>query len=228
VQKHYILFSILAITSLFYSCDFQHEQVKTKSSEGTEEEVYSIDKDSKLKDGQYKKYYPSGKLAVEATYKNDTIVGLRTFYYENGKPQITESHDDHGNFSGDYFTYYENGNKELIGKYEDNMMTGQWKRYYDTGELMEVVMFKENAENGPFVEYYKNGKLKAEGNYLLGNHEHGELKLYNEDGLLEKKMECKHGICRTIWTKDKGNLPDDPNYFKDLDLVLHPQHDSDE
>ena len=147
--------------------------------------------------------YPSGKLAVEATYKNDTIVGLRTFYYENG-------------------------NKELIGKYEDNMMTGQWKRYYDTGELMEVVMFKENAENGPFVEYYKNGKLKAEGNYLLGNHEHGELKLYNEDGLLGKKMECKHCICRTIWTKDKGNLPDDPNYFKDLDLVLHPQHDSDE
>ena len=36
--------------------------------------------------------------------------------------------------------------------------------------------------------------------YLDGDNEHGELKLFDEQGVLTKKMNCDKGICRTSWT----------------------------
>ena len=61
--------------------------------------------------------------------------------------------------------------------------------------------FVNNDENGPFREYYKNGNIKAEGTYINGPNEQGELKEYNEDGELIKIMSCTNGICNTIWVK---------------------------
>ena len=81
-------------------------------------------------------------------------------------------------------------------------MTGKWKKYYESGALFEEVTFSDNKENGPFIEYYENGNLKAEGEYLEGDNEHGLLSLYNEKGELERKMECQKGICKTIWKAD--------------------------
>lgn len=70
---------------------------------------------------------------------------------------------------------------------------------------MEEVMFADNEENGPFTEYHKNGSLKAEGNYLNGDNEHGLLKLYNEEGELVRKMQCDSGICQTTWVSPDLN-----------------------
>ena len=78
-------------------------------------------------------------------------------------------------------------------------MTGKWKGYYDNGALKEEVIFVNNQENGPFIEYYPNGKLKAEGTYLEGDYEQGELKLYNESGELIRRMNCEKGVCKTVW-----------------------------
>lgn len=80
-------------------------------------------------------------------------------------------------------------------------MTGVWKTYYETGELKEEVSFVDNNENGPFKEYHKNGKTKYEGTYKDGDHEEGEMKVYNEDGEIIKKLDCKKGICNTVWIK---------------------------
>jgi len=49
------------------------------------------------------------------------------------------------------------------------------------------------------VEYHPNGSLKAEGQYLNGDFEQGELKLYDETGRLVRIMDCEQGVCRTRW-----------------------------
>ena len=155
------------------------------------------------KNGQYRKYNPNKKLIQEAFYVNDTLHLYRIFYYEaTGDTQIVETLDM-GDYDGPFKSYYENGQLELLGNYINNVASGEWKKYYDTGELMEVVMFANNKENGPFTEYYRNGNIKTEGNYNDGDNEHGELKMYNEDGVLIRIMDCKNGICKTTWKAKK-------------------------
>lgn len=119
-------------------------------------------------------------------------------YNEKGDTQIVENYKE-GAFEGVYKAFHENGKVKLAGQYVNNEMTGTWKGFYENGALKEEVQFKDNAENGPFVEYYENSKLKAEGAYLDGDYEHGELKLYNENGELTRRMQCDKGICKTVW-----------------------------
>jgi antitoxin component YwqK of YwqJK toxin-antitoxin module len=152
------------------------------------------------KEGLYVKIDPKGNKVEEAQYKNDTLDGWRILYGERGDTQTVENYRM-GAFDGEIKVFYDNGKLKLLGYYENNEMTGKWKGYYDNGALKEEVTFADNAENGPFVEYYNNGKIKAEGAYLNGDSEHGELKEYNDAGILIKRKQCSNGICKTVWEK---------------------------
>ncbi len=59
-----------------------------------------------------------------------------------------------------------------------------------------------SEEMGPFTEYYANGKIQAEGTYLHGPNEDGQLKLFDESGELYKIMLCDSGKCITTWQKE--------------------------
>jgi antitoxin component YwqK of YwqJK toxin-antitoxin module len=157
--------------------------------------------DDFAKHGLYEKRDADGKLIETAFYENDTLNGPRVVFFETGDTQIVETYQM-GIFEGPYRLYHENGAIELTGDYINNEMKGLWTRFYDNGAVMEKVQFENNEENGPFVEYYANGNLKAEGAYLNGDNEHGELKLYNEAGELIRVMNCDNGICRTQWKAD--------------------------
>jgi antitoxin component YwqK of YwqJK toxin-antitoxin module len=151
-----------------------------------------------VREGRYQRIGPVGIVEEEAFYVADTLHGARILFYSSGDTLSIE-HYQRGDFEGPYRQYYENGQLQLAGQYEANKATGKWYQYYDSGELMEIVTFEDNVENGPFVEYFRNGNLKAEGSYLDGDNEHGLLKLYDETGMLIRKMECEQGVCRTIW-----------------------------
>jgi len=181
-------------------CKSKVEQVENIDSYGYTER-YQRSKEDFAKQGLYQKFDEQGQLIEEAMYLDDTLNGLRVLYYETGDTQIVETYQG-GIFEGPYRLYYESGQLNLSGGYVANEMTGDWSRYYENGQLMERVRFESNAENGPFIEYYENGNLKAEGAYLNGDNEHGLLKLYDEQGELKRKMNCEHGICRTIWKRE--------------------------
>ena len=177
------------------------ETIEVKNENGVVVEVYTRNKKDFAKEGIYKTFDEEGKLTEEAFYKNDTLNGLRKIFFENGNVAAEEIYAN-GLFEGVYKGYYQDGKPELEGNYVKNEMVGVWKRFYPTGQLMEEVMFSSNNENGPFVEYYENGNLKAEGNYKNGDSEDGELKLYDEMGVLERKMNCTAGRCVTTWRSE--------------------------
>jgi len=154
-----------------------------------------------VRHGRYEMYNEAGQLIEEAHYRNDSLHGVRVLYYADGDTQIVE-HYRRGDFVGLFRAYYEDGQLEAQGQYVDNQMKGEWRRFYRNGQLMEVVTFEENRENGPFIEYHSNGNLKAEGQYLKGDNEHGLLKIYDKSGELKRKMQCEHGVCRTVWQRD--------------------------
>jgi antitoxin component YwqK of YwqJK toxin-antitoxin module len=163
---------------------------------------YSRKKADYAKQGLFLRKDSLGRILEAAHYVNDTLHGNRIIFYpETGKRQIVENYTK-GNFNGLYQMFHPNGKLEQEGHYINNVMDSIWVRYYDTGQLREEVMFRDNEENGPFKEYHLNGNIKAEGTYRDGDNEHGLLKLFDENGELVKTMNCKNGICKTIWKKE--------------------------
>ncbi|MEM1122384.1 MAG: hypothetical protein AAGJ18_18195, partial [Bacteroidota bacterium] len=185
------------------ACSSNIKTIEVQNDAGVIIERYEQNVKTEQKEGKSEFFTDEGELLETAFYENGELNGKRILYHENGEIQAIEQYVN-GEFSDIYQAFYENKQLELEGKYINGQMEGEWKRYYDSGELMEVVTFAANEENGPFVEYYKNGKMKAAGAYLDGDNEHGELKLFDENGELTKKMNCEKGICRTIWTKEEG------------------------
>lgn len=161
-------------------------------------ETYLIDKKTKLKEGKYQSFDTLGNMVTEAIYHQDSLHGVRKVFFSDGTPQVIENYQ-HGLLHGKYTTFYENGDTSLTGAYIAGKMEGEWRGYYNNGQLKEIVQFEGSNENGPFVEYHANGQLKAKGNYLDGDQEDGLLELYDENGTLERKMQCDKGRCSTIW-----------------------------
>ena len=145
---------------------------------------------------------PDGVIVEAAQYHSDTLNGLRIIFNDSGDTSIVEQYDM-GKFVGEYRLYHDNGVLKQRGSYVDNQMTGDWETYYDNAQLKERVRFAENMENGPFIEYHPNGKLAAEGAYIDGDYEHGELKIYNENGELQRTMMCDRGRCTTTWKAEE-------------------------
>ena len=203
MMKNIIYFFVLGI--ILTACSSKTKTIEVQNEAGVIIERYVQNVATTQKEGKSELFDDNGQLLETAFYENGQLQGERTLYHENGAIQAIEFYEN-DIFTGNFQAFYENKQLELTGKYINGQMDGEWKRYYDSGELMEIVTFVENEENGPFIEYYKNGKTKAAGNYLAGDNEHGELKLFDENGELIKKMNCNKGLCQTSWTKEENEL----------------------
>lgn len=199
------IFILILFTGLWLSCSTGLEKVSITNEAGTLIEEYMITKDS-LKSGLAKVFDSDGKLFETANYENGVLQGIRTIYYPSGKKEIEENYID-GMLEGTYNSYYENGVVKQSTVYKQNEVEGKFDSYYENGQLKESVSYADNQENGPFVEYYENGKKKWEGNYLNGDNEFGLLVQYDSLENVLKKMMCDSlGMCRTIWTPEKGDI----------------------
>jgi len=188
-----------AVLLILTSCEQKLEMVENKNEEQQYIETYTIVKGGNTKQGPYVKKTLDGKLLEESTYENGMLEGKQKLYNKN--VLYSTSIYQKGKLDGLYQTFYEGGQINVEGEYVQDVMSGKWKRYYPSGDLMEVVNFENNEENGPFVEFYPNGNIKAEGSYLNGDNEHGELFLYDINGILIKKMNCVEARCSTTWVK---------------------------
>ena len=192
-----IAFCLLSLTALLLSACNNHELVEEYSEHGVLLERYYISPKDSLRQGDYELFDSDGHRIETAHYEDGQLEGMRTIYYANGNVQAMDTHVD-GSFNGPAKRYYPDGTLKVSGQYVNGEASGQWEGYHPTGELKERVTFAGNEENGPFTEYHTNGNLAAEGTYLNGDKEQGELRLYDENGELLRLMHCEAGICRTV------------------------------
>ena len=209
-----ILLYFFLVVSVASGCS-DVESVENKDDNGVLLEKYERKKDNLAKHGKYTAFHSNGQVFEERFYQNDLLEGESRIYYENGKLDYIENHVK-GEYVGMYKKYYENGQLSNEGQYVDNQMNGLWKRWYDNGQLREEVPFVGNEENGHFKEYHENGKIKTEGAYINGDHEQGELRIYDINGTLTEKMICEYGVCGTTWRKEEGDLEIDLERIKKL------------
>ena len=191
----YILFITLVFT--FIGCGLKH--VETKFPNGKIKEVYTLNKNGE-KEGKFQEYYEDGKIKEEAFFKNGKYSGIRTLFFQNGKPEIEENYTDGGLLNGAYKAYYDNGQVKVEKNYTQNVLTGPVKVYYESGKIKEEVMMSDNNENGPFTEYYEKGQIHWKGTYLNGDNEFGLLEEWDSLGTMIKRMKCDSmAVCRTFW-----------------------------
>ena len=166
---------------------------------------YTVDPETKEKQGESREYAPSGALLVEENYAAGALNGTRKVYNIDGSIATQENYVA-GELEGPYSSYDSLGRLSMAGEFDGGVMAGKWHGYYEDGALKEEVTFAENAEQGPFREWYPDGTPKASGSYLDGDQEHGTLHLYAETGELERVMNCDRGRCQTFWTPDSTGV----------------------
>lgn len=112
------------------------------------------------KEGLWKRYYPSGSLRNEITYRGDSPFGAYTIYYPNG--QIEEKSTWHRNKNvGDFVRFYEDGTPQQEFYFADNgKRNGVQRYYYENGQLALEVNIINGKEDGEMRRYTPEGKLK--------------------------------------------------------------------
>lgn len=196
--------SLLLLFFSIWSCGSNLETISETTELGYTE-TYQRNKTNFAREGWAQTTDQNGLLMEKAHYLHDTLDGLRILFYENGDTNIIETYSG-GEFEGSYQLFYEGGQVKQSGQYTANEMSGNWSQYYENGQVKEIVHFKHNQEDGPFIEYHSNGKISTEGHYADGDNEQGELKIYNEEGILSRIMECDRGRCTTTWSLENEQL----------------------
>ena len=199
-MKPHQLPGIILLLASCMACS-RTEQLEEKDPDLGTISTFTIDKKTGLKDGPYTKMDTAGVLMEKGFMKAGIQEGFRELYYPDGQVKIRERYKA-GTLDDLYEYFHPNGQIELEGYYIHGAMYGQWRKYLSTGQLVEEVTMINNEEMGPFREYHPNGRLQAEGAYLNGPNEHGRLRLYDEQGQLQKEMDCRKGRCYTLWEKE--------------------------
>ena len=112
------------------------------------------------------------------------FVSFYSFGYqidENFTGQVIKKYKN-GKLNGEFKEFFENGSLFQIGTFKNGDMKNI-KVFYENGNLK----FEQNLKNkkGKYRGYYPNGQLEAEGEVFQGD-EIGLWKYYNEEGNLLK------------------------------------------
>jgi antitoxin component YwqK of YwqJK toxin-antitoxin module len=141
-KKAVIVFLLFVLCGYCFGCGSKHKTKEEHSPDGKLKAIYSYN-DEGILDGVTKRYYPSGKLKGEETYKNNAKEGIYKEYYESGKLRRETN-------------------------YKDGKLDGIVKEYYENGKVMVEGISKNDALEGIYKEYYESGKLRRETNYKEG------------------------------------------------------------
>lgn len=161
-----------------------------------------------------KRYYATGQLRLEGSYRKGAMQGLWKYYNRFGR---------------------------LLGehRYEDGQLQGESKEYFPSGETKYILHYKDNDLHGYFQEFYRNGAVRQEGWFQKGNREQQWL-TYFRDGTRESDSYylldeltgpyytyALDGKIYSVNTYDKDGLTDMQDYdSKGTMLTTRATHDA--
>jgi len=192
---------------------------------------------NRLKQGEWKEFYPNGAIKSEKTFKDDLIHGyykeydnrgklVLTMLYENGaivkslvedEPdvEIVNRHDQDGKliYSGPFRNNVPVGTHREFGK--DGKVTNAFI-YNDNGVLLsEGIVDEAGNRNGKWKDLFPNGKVQAEGQFT-DNRRSGLWKFYNITEKTEQTGSFNNGRPDGLWNwyYDNGAKLKEEEYFQ--------------
>ncbi len=177
--------------------------------------------DSKLKaqayfeggQGNYKEFYPDGKVRSEGLNKDGKSEGQWKYYHENGQLS-SEGNFLEGLRSGAWAFYHENGSLARQGEYTAGKKQGQWVYYHPNGQKSAEGDLQSDVRDGEWSLYYQTGEVKAKGSYDQGDGVYTE---YYPNGKQKSKGKIINGLRegRWIYFDEEGTLDGEANYRMD-------------
>jgi antitoxin component YwqK of YwqJK toxin-antitoxin module len=116
--------------------------------------------------------------------------------HDNGqlKEQFSVLETEDGSFikDGDYKTWYESGQPESAGQFEDGKKGGNWKTWYKNGQMESDLNYVQDTIDGKYIRWYENGQKMSEGT-ANKSIEIGESTVWYENGQMKSKFNYKDG-----------------------------------
>lgn len=168
--------------------------------------IANFDKDDEI-DGTLEYYYDFDRIKEKAPYIHGAKTGKGQIFYETGQLKADYELVD-GEAVNDYIEYYKNGQIKALYQYSDNVLNGAHKSYYIDGQPNEVGFYTNDSLSGDWNGYHQNGEKSYTGSFKSGKRQgkwtylynngnlketyeyndngdiHGEVKYYNEDGIV--------------------------------------------
>ncbi len=214
------------ITLLEYNNDFlvSRERINRLDSKG-------------LKQGEWKEFYPNGRIKTEKTYVDDNLHGyykeydnrgilVLTMLYENGalvKSQVEDQPDIET-----VNKYDQDGKLIFSGPYRSNVPVGIHREFGKDGKVINAIIYNDNGvkisegivdeagnHNGKWKDFYPDGKIQAEGQFT-DNRRSGQWKFYNAAQKVEQTGGYNNGRPDGLWKwyYENGALLREEEYFQ--------------
>lgn len=101
------------------------------------------------KQGEWRWFYPDGKLKEVSNWNNDLA-------------------------EGEAVTYYSNGNKQAIANWQEGRLNGRFRLFDSITEIViEELTYADDTLHGPVNTYYNHGATEMTGAFEKGK-KHGE------------------------------------------------------
>jgi antitoxin component YwqK of YwqJK toxin-antitoxin module len=190
-----------------------------------------------LKQGEWKEFYPNGRIKTEKTYIDDNLHGyykeydnrgilVLTMLYENGaivKSQVEDEPDIET-----VNKYDQDGKLIFSGPYRSNVPVGIHREYGKDGKIINAQIYNDNGvkisegivdeagnHNGKWKDFYPDGKIQAEGQYT-DNRRTGQWKFYNASQKVEQTGGYNNNRPDGLWKwyYENGALLREEEYFQ--------------
>ncbi len=164
-------------------------------------EEFEVSAGDSAKNGMYKSFYKSGKLALEGKFVANNKEG-KFIEYHDSLPRKVKSF---WNFSKDL----KNGNMIILsykgdtvqkGFYKNDTLNGTFVQYYEGNKIRSKTTFKNGLLNGKLEEFYNNGVLSKIA-YYIDNQLDKDVIMYYESGKIKTIETFKNNMqIGTIYT----------------------------
>lgn len=150
------------------------------------------------------------RIYVDAPAK---FTGEWVTYYVNGQRSHTVQYTN-GLYNGLFISYHANGKIAYQQQYTNGEINGEDRGFYFSGKLMYVGNYKDGKQEGEWIHYWENGNVKTKMNFLKGEHDGVEQEFY-ENGSLYTETTFKDGkqVRHRAWDK-KGDCMFDTDKMK--------------
>jgi antitoxin component YwqK of YwqJK toxin-antitoxin module len=168
-------------------------------------------------------YFPSGKVKIEATYRNGVAEGVRREFNENGeveKSYVMKSGviaaegiiETSGLRKGKWSEFYPDGKLKAQGNYTDDFKTGTWEYYHRNGSLEQKGSYDSKGKPvGEWQWYYDNGSLLRVENYRNGLND-GLLTEKDDQGKIITQGDYLDGKEEGKWVFEIGGIRTEGEY----------------
>jgi antitoxin component YwqK of YwqJK toxin-antitoxin module len=160
-----------------------------------------------LPDGEFRYYYPDGRIKTVSIMSNHGKRAVTVSYFPNGKKMAVGNYlHEKRDSTWQFFSEYD-GALVSLETYQSGVITGQSKIFLPEGGLSEIFTYKDGLRDGPWEQYFPDGKVKLTGVYQAGE-KHGPLRVYYDSGRIMVDGGYNHGHRDGAWFyyDEKGNI----------------------